>query len=62
MITTVPRAELVALGGSKDCTHACFNKDGSIYFCVNLPREVEVVEADYWRNTGGYTLKRVVEP
>lgn len=49
-------ADLIALGGAPDATHAVFHGDGDLYFCTNA--KVPERDEDYWRDQG-YTLKRV---
>lgn len=55
---TITRAELIALDGAPDATHATFRKDGTLYFCVNIQGMQEDDEAEYWKSQG-FTMKKV---
>lgn len=54
----ITRAELLALDGAPNATHACFNPDGTLYFCAELTNPDDEREDEFWR-ARNYTMKRV---
>ena len=60
MIQTISRAELLALGGTADATHAVFHADGSLYFCVVLMSPDNERERGFWAEREK-TLKQVIQ-
>lgn len=54
---TIPRADLLVLGGAPDARFAVFDPDGSLFFCTTAKAAED--DEDYWRGHGR-TIKRVI--
>ena len=53
---TIPRADLIALGGAPDAGYVVFHTDGSLYCCTTAKQARN--DEDYWR-AGGFEIRQV---